>query len=35
MHIKTQTSAGHAASQKVWDFYQAALKKQEAARVKK
>jgi TRAP-type C4-dicarboxylate transport system substrate-binding protein len=34
-HIKTQESAGHLASQKVWDYYLAALKKHEDARAKK
>jgi TRAP-type transport system periplasmic protein len=33
--IKKQESEGHAASQKVWDYYQAALKKHEEARAKK
>ena len=33
--IKKQVSEGHLASQKVWDYYQAALKKNEEARAKK
>ena len=33
--IKKQVSEGHLASQKVWDYYLAALKKQEAARATK
>ena len=33
--IKKQESEGHLASQKVWDYYQAALKKHEEARAKK
>jgi TRAP-type transport system periplasmic protein len=33
--IKKQESEGHVASQKVWDYYQAALKKNEEARAKK
>jgi hypothetical protein len=33
--IKKQESEGHRASQKVWDYYLTALKKQEDARAKK